>query len=158
MRALEQSEIIAAGINPDDFDRIFAYYDDTCPVFRYLKGNRSGFIYDGKVTTEAIYTPAWKVIHNRFIITAPYIDAPFHNNKVLLDAQTGETLLTGFGAYFVDKNFLGYRVNGKNCEEHRWGIYDLPAHKPLSKVIWKYPFIREAIDRLLHVRETLEKT
>ncbi len=157
MRALEQFEITAAGLNPDDFDRVFAYYDDTCPIFRYLKGNRSGFIYNGKVTTEAIYTPAWKVIRERFVVTAPYIDTPFHNNKVLLDAQTGETLVTGFGAYFVKKNLLAYRVNGKTCEDHRWGIYDLDAHKNVSKVTWKYPAIYEAIDRIITIRETVKK-
>lgn len=161
MRTLSRQEIIGLSINPDNYDHIYAMYDDgdnTIVEFLEKGGYKSGFMYKGERITPAEYTATWHEIDNKYILANKFAKCDFYNTSVLLDAETGEVLLEGFAAFFVQGNLLAYRVNGKTCEEHRWGIYDLNARKTLGKAFWKYPAIHVAVDRIIHIRETVKNT
>lgn len=156
MRTLEYSEIASVGLNPDDFERVFAY-DESNSILQYLKGYKTGFISNGKVITSPIYTQAMRLINGKYILANVFDNRKYYNTGVLIDAKTGETLISNFSAYFIKDDLLAYRVNGATCEEHRWGIYDIANHKRLGNPIFSYPYIHKAVDRLLGMRKVVKE-
>ncbi len=121
-------------------------------ILRYQTGRNSGFISHGKVITKPLFTPSARVIGN-YIHANIFKSDEFYNSSVLLDAETGEQVVTGFGAYFVDGPYFAFRVNGKLMSDHRWGIYSLNEHKLIRNPNIEYSNIHKIVDDLLSKNE-----
>lgn len=149
MRPLNNTEIRNLGFEPADYDRMYAMNESNTFV-RYVKGNYSGFISHGKVITLPKYTPCARVIADKYIIADVSKSDPNYNRSMLIDAMTGETVVEGFGAYFLQNDaYIGFRVNGKNMADHRWGVYSLEEHKLVHAPNLKYVEIHPYVDQLV---------
>lgn len=150
MRILTHEEIRNLGFDPADYDRMYAL-NGTNTFVRYVKGYYSGFISHGKVITPPIYTPCARLVANQYIIADVSKNTDFHNKSRLIDAMTGEVLVDGFGAYFIQSDaYLGFRVNGKNMPDHRWGIYSLEKHDLISNPVFKYADIHNVVNQFMY--------
>lgn len=153
MRRLTDNEIHSLGFDPTLFDRMYGM-TETNSVVRYVKGIYSGFISHGKVITEPLFIPCARIIDEDYIITnffkSPY---SFYNNTALLDANTGEQLITNFGAYFIKGHYFTFRVNGPSMAAHRWGVYSLAEHKLIQQPIIEYQNIYQLVNSFLGIYE-----
>lgn len=149
MRLLTDKEIRNLGFDPAEYDRMYAL-NGTNTYIRYVKGYYSGFISHGKVITPPTYTPSARLVAGRYIIADIFKFTNFHNKSMLIDAMTGEILVEGFGAYFLQNDtYLGFRVNGKNMSDHRWGVFSLEERKLVHTPNLKYVEIHPYVDQLI---------
>lgn len=147
MSALNCKEIIRLGFNPDDFDRMYSVTPDN-KLLQYVKGFFRGFISNGVVITEPLFTPSLRIIKEGYICVDLFKQIPNYNTSVLLDTNTGEFLVQNFGAYHLRDDYFAYRVNGHDCDEHRWGVYSLAKHKNICEPTLKYEELYPYLDFL----------
>lgn len=152
MKALHCQELSKLNLNPADFDRVYSLNENNS-ILCYLKGFFNGFISYGKVITPPSFTPDARLITQNFILARRYKDIPHYNTGVLIDSRTGEELLENFDAYFVQDQYIAFRVNGKEMHDHRWGVYSLNERKLVHSPTMKYDRIHTYVDRLLGKEE-----
>lgn len=152
MKPLKCSELSKLNLNPDDFDRVYSLNENNS-ILCYLRGYFNGFIANGKVITSPAFTPDARIVAKNFIMARRYKNIPNYNVSVLIDSRTGEELIENFDAYFVQDQYLAFRVNGKDISEHRWGVFSLTEKKVIHSPTIKYEKIHTYVDRLLGKEE-----
>ena len=152
MKPLRCEDLSKINLNPADFDRVYSLNENNT-ILCYLKGLFNGFISHGKVITPPSFTPDARLIKQNFILARRYKKIPNYNVSVLIDARTGEELVENFDAYFVQGQYLAFRVNGKYFTDHRWGVYSLVDRKVVHSPTMQYEKIHTYVDRLLGKEE-----
>lgn len=152
MKSLKCAELAKLNLNPADFDRVYSLNENNS-ILCYLRGYFNGFISNGKVITSPTFTPDARIIAKNFILAHRYKNIPQYNTAVLIDAHTGEELITNFDAYFLQGQYIAFRVNGESMSEHRWGVYSLSERRLICSPTVKYERIHMYVDRLMGKEE-----